>query len=164
VIMFGNRYQHPDARRDLSEDYQWLAAWDIASGRMLWLRDPEPMMYCAAWSPDGTLLAFLTGTSSIVLRYASSLAEHAVLMGHEDVVTAAAFSPDSRTLASSSHDKTVRLWDVASGQELAALRGHSGPVAALCFSADGAALASLGEAFDGSSELILWRTARPAPR
>jgi WD40 repeat protein/tRNA A-37 threonylcarbamoyl transferase component Bud32 len=164
VIMFGNLYRGYDPRRDRMEEYQWLAAWDIASGRMLWLRDPEPIMYCAAWSPDGTLLAFSHDSSSIVLRHASSLAEHAVLMEHADDVTAAAFSPDNRTLASSSHDKTVRLWDVASGQELVALRGHSGPVAALCFSPDGSALASLGEALDGSSELILWRTARPAPR
>jgi WD40 repeat protein len=142
----------------------WLAAWDIVSGRMLWLRDPAPSVHCLAWSGDGALLAFEAENLWIVLRDATSLAERAVLTGHADTIRAATFSPDNRTLASAGHDKTVRLWDVATGQELLALRGHSGPVNALRFSPDGKTLASLGEALDGSSELILWRTAGPTPR
>jgi WD40 repeat protein len=162
--VFGNDYHIIDHQSHQSEDYDWLAAWDIASGRLLWLRDPEPNMCCLAWSGDGTLLAFGNAGLSIVLRDATSLAERAVLSGHADNIIAATFSPDNRTLASAGLDKSVRLWDVATGQELLTLRGHSGPVSALRFSPDGTTLASLGEGLDGSSELILWRTAAPGER
>jgi hypothetical protein len=42
--------------------------------------------------------------------------------------------------------------------------GHTEPANRLAFSPDGSTLASLGEALDGSSGVILWRTAGPAPR
>ena len=63
--MFGNSYYYHDDRARVIEVYEWLAAWDVPTGRMLWFRDGEPIRGVLAWSPDGTLIAFEWGKDFI---------------------------------------------------------------------------------------------------
>ena len=78
ALVFGNSYYYHDDRARVIEVYEWLAAWDVPTGRMLWFRDGEPIRGVLAWSPDGTLIAFEWGKDFIALRDAASLAERRV--------------------------------------------------------------------------------------
>lgn len=64
-----------------------------------------------AHSPDGRYLAVGGNNQMLRLLDPRTLAELAVLSGHERGLTAVAFSSDSALLASSSADGTTRVWD-----------------------------------------------------
>ena len=108
-----------------SADGQTLVTAGHNGYAKLWTRDFKFLgdlrtwgrVYCAAFSPNGKLVA--TGSEDRLVRV-WDLAERKLLAigeGHDGLVFAINFSPDGLTLASGSHDNTVRLWDVA---ELAA--------------------------------------------
>lgn len=70
-----------------------------------------------------------------------TLQRHAVLEGHQGLITALEFSSDSRTLLSSSYDGTVKAWSVAAGQQLMDLHLDKSGVSDMALSADGTRLA-----------------------
>ncbi|MGM0556043.1 MAG: caspase family protein [Myxococcota bacterium] len=95
-----------------------------------------------ASSPDGRMLASVTGDKTIKLWDLEGGREIRKMSGHSDHVLSVAFSPHGRTLVSSGADSTIKLWDVESGTEIETLSGHDGPVNSITFSPDGRTLAS----------------------
>ncbi|MFN8418025.1 MAG: WD40 repeat domain-containing protein [Anaerolineae bacterium] len=86
-----------------------------------------------AISPDGTVLATLTG-STIKLWDLGSNKLLNILSSHKDIITGLVFSPDGAMLASVSgvvqgdvlytSDNSLRLWDVRTGKQIAVLEGE----------------------------------------
>ncbi len=114
---------------------------------------------CAAFSPDGALLAYGDGTT-VRIADAGTGKVLRILPGHADTVTAVAFSPDGTLLATASRDGTARTWDTATGIPRTTLTGHDNWVNAVAFSPDGTLLATASD--DGTART--WDTATGIPR
>ena len=100
--------------------------------------------YSAAFSPDGSTLAWALSDRTIRLWDVATGENTGTLAGHRARVYSVAFSSDGKTLASGSSQwdqHTVRLWDVATEREILKI-SHSGRVASVTFSPDGTILAS----------------------
>ncbi len=105
-----------------------------------------------SFSPDGKILASVSGDATIKLWEALTLQELRTLEGHTDFTNAVTFSPNGKILASGSGDTTIKLWDVMTGQELKTLVGHTDYINSLAFSPDGKMLAS----GSGDHSVKLW--------
>ena len=149
-----------------------IRLWDVETGDLLkTLRGPigegpEGMLYDAALSPDGTLLAVggygFSGEAPIHIYHVASGEQLGVLKSSTGAIFALAFSPDGALLASGSSDNTIKLWklprnrrDFQRSQSLI-LTGHTGRVSDIAFSPDGNSLVSAS--YDGT--LRLWRLPR----
>jgi WD40 repeat protein len=92
-----------------------------------------------AFSPDGKLLASVSGETINLWEVSSGSVVRTLSGGIFGNVTSMAFSPDGRLLASGYSNETIKLWEVATGREVRTLEGHTSSVA---FSPDGQLLAS----------------------
>jgi len=102
----------------------------------------------AAYSPDGTELAFGSRDGFVTLCSSRSHRLRAILGRHPDRVLSIAYSPDGKTLAAAGGDWErgtkngfVTLWDVATGRELATLAKECDIEFAVVFSPNGKTLA-----------------------
>jgi WD40 repeat protein len=130
---------------------------------------------CAAFSPDGHLLATAAGSeeggdgephprfAEIRIWDVEKRRLLAAMQGHQDAVLCAAFTPDSQTLVTGSEDHTLVVWDVSRGMHNVVLglkehtlRGHTGRISCVSISPDGARLVSAAD--DG--EIRIWDTTR----
>ena len=98
------------------------------------LEGHSDIVYGAAFSPDGKLLATASGDSTTRLWNVGTGACARVLNGHTGIVSAVAFSPDGALVATASFDGTARLWEVATGNCLRILSGHADTVWSVAFS------------------------------
>ncbi|MEV4256526.1 serine/threonine-protein kinase [Spirillospora sp. NPDC049652] len=109
-------------------------------------------LYCAAFAPDGRMVA-TCGADQFVRLYDGVTGARIADLGTPSA-TGLAFSPDGRTLAVGEYGGTngnvVRVWDVRTHVELARLPGHKS-ITSVAFSGDGKRLASGGD--DGGSSL-----------
>ncbi len=120
------------------------------------------MVYCLAFSPDGSILASGGEDRSLKLWNLETLRQGAgkpispyrTFTGHGGTVRSVAFSRNG-DLASGGADRTVRLWDLETGAQRATLKGHTEAVLALAFSQDGKTLASAS----WDRTVRLWRAA-----
>jgi len=81
------------------------------------LEGHSDIVYGAAFSPDGKLLATASGDGTTRLWNVGTPAFCArVLTGHTGIVSAVAFSPDGALIATASFDGTARLWEVGDRQ------------------------------------------------
>ncbi len=84
------------------------------------------------FSPDGKILASVTGSWTVLLWNVSRRTLRTVIEGRTQTITSVAFSPDGKTLASvtnasvtSSYLDAIRLWDVDGGAVKAYIKGPS---------------------------------------
>jgi WD40 repeat protein/predicted Ser/Thr protein kinase len=124
----------------------WVRLWNVANGEVL-ARPPRAGgtwidQGATAFSPDGHLLAYHYGDSTVNLWNVKAGHLLAALDGHSNRVVSLAFSPDGKWLISGSLDHTAIAWDLRTHQRAAILTGHSGPVTALAISSDGLRLVS----------------------
>ena len=88
-----------------------------------------------------------------------TVAQQAVLAGHQGLVRALAFSPDGAVIVTGAEDGAVRYWDANNGASLSA-QELGAPVTALAYSQDGEHLA-IGLARANDNLLILDDILRP---
>jgi WD40 repeat protein len=136
-----------------------VRVWDARTGATIHeLRGHSDIVWCAAWSPDGTRIASCSKDRSVRLWDAATGRELLQLRGHAGPVGCVAWSPDGSRLASGSADKTLRVWDAATGLAVVELKGHRvGPLGA-AWNRDGDRLASAAP--DGT--VRIW-DGRPGP-
>ncbi len=125
-----------------------LRRWDLAAGKeLLPPKESPPVVHCAAYSPDGKVLAAAEdgadGSCRIWLWEAKTDRLLRRLDVGFDALHALAFSPDGKLLASGGYGQTVRLWVVATGAEIRPVDGHAGPVH-VAVSPDGKVIATAG--------------------
>lgn len=110
------------------------------------------------FSPDGKLLAALTGRGTLAVWRVSALYGRRSF-GHQDQVTGLAVRPDGRWVASVGADRSLRFWDAKTArQRLAIPLEHSAQ--ALAYRPDGAVLAVGARSIwlrDGESGKVLKR-------
>jgi len=131
-----------------SED-QTVILWGVESGQQL--RTLEGGGYVLAFSPDGAILAAVSGNKVILFNMESGQ-QLRTLEGHTAQVEYVAFSPDGTTLASGSQDRTVVLWHVDTGERVGTLQGHTDLVVGVDYSPDGTMVASAS----WDKTVILW--------
>lgn len=86
--------------------------WDYVTGTELFRFDGEMGYGCAAFSPDGRLVALGSPSGSISVREFGK-GSAIDLKGHDGGILHVAFSPKSgKVLASTSFDGTLRIWNV----------------------------------------------------
>jgi len=123
----------------------------------------------AVWSPDGRLLATVTGfylgsddLPSVQLWDTKSFAPRSGV-GRRGEAFCAAFSPDGAQLATGTGKGEVKLWDLSDGQVAARPHTHPSVVWGLAWSPDGRCLASVcarGQVrvWDLARERIVWKS------
>ncbi|HEV3084074.1 MAG TPA: WD40 repeat domain-containing protein [Gemmataceae bacterium] len=100
------------------------------------------MMYQAAFSPDGRIVAGASAGGGIALWDVANGKEVQRFLGYKHVY-ALAFSPDGKMLACP--EQQIHLYDTSTGEKMRTLSGHEGGMTmSLAFSADGKLLASGG--------------------
>ncbi len=149
---------------------KWRTEKETSIPGFLWVRSLRPLpsplgisqrvvlaghgtsAWCAAFSPDGSLLA--SGMHDGTVRVWNPMTGEEInrinagFTGHSPSVTRIAFSPDGRLLAGVSGmagpgiDRAIRVWEVVTSRELLCLRGHTDVVTTLEFSPTGVTLAS----------------------
>jgi WD40 repeat protein/DNA-binding SARP family transcriptional activator len=107
--------------------------------------DAFAFVTCAAYSPDGALLAAGAGNGSVKLWQTADGQASALLYGHTNIVEAIAYSPTENLVASGSVDATVRLWDIATRSCRRTFTGHTRGIYGVSFSPNGFMLASASE-------------------
>jgi len=120
--------------------------WRISDGVCLQtLSDHPDLVWDVAFSPDGYLLATVSGgvDEGIIKLWNWSTGECvATIKGHTSWIDAVAFSPDGATLATGSLDKTIKIWSLSDYKCIRTLTGHTDMVRSVAFSPDGLTLAS----------------------
>jgi WD40 repeat protein len=110
---------------------------------------------CAAFSPDGKLLATgMTEGRSIFIWDSQSGKQQRTLSGRFRFATSLAFSPDSKRLVAGlqGSDENAICWNVETGERLFKMQGHGCMIVSTAFSPDGKQIAT-GEC-DG--DVTLW--------
>lgn len=115
------------------------------------LRLPARQCFAAAWSPEGSHIAF-TVMDDIHVADTNEWKTRSILRGHSTTATMLAWSPDGRQIASTSRDRTVCLWNVADGTLAHRFSGHRRSVEWTEFSPDGKTLLSS----DREGQLKMW--------
>lgn len=137
----------------LDGDLSGVWVYDTETAEVLHKLDgPDCIVYSAAFSPDGKLLA-IEGT----IHEAESGKIVRDMKTRANVVT---FTPDGRHLLTGGHDGSISIWEVHPPEEpVAVLTAASSAARALAFNSDGTRLA----AGDWQGHVVIWDTQKGEP-
>jgi len=91
---------------------------------------------CAAFSPDGDLLAVTSADASVKVYRTSRSADALpvfTLDGHSGPVLTGAFDPSGRLLVTAGADRSVKVWSAADGKLIRSFSHHTDTVQTLAF-------------------------------
>jgi mono/diheme cytochrome c family protein len=121
------------------------AIWNVDEGTLaVRFEGHRDILYDAALSPDGQVLATCGYDKKIEIWDAASAKALRTLEGHTGAVYAIAFSPDGRFLVSASADDTCKVWRVADGQRMDTLPQPLKAEYTCTFSPDGQTIVAAG--------------------
>jgi hypothetical protein len=127
----------PEQRR-----WEWHYLKRLCQADLFTLKNPRPVVYAVAFSPDGSQLAW-GGWGLVTVGDAATGKTIRTLQRRPGWIRFVAFSPDGKRLASASEDDhRVIVWNVATGQVAVTLKGHTAEVRQAVFSPNGARLAT----------------------
>lgn len=110
-----------------------VCVWSKVGDLLHQLRAPSSGFNEVKFTPDGTVVVAAGDDGGIHMwmlpQGEYSRIRHAVLDGHDAVVSAIAFTPDGRYMLSGSFDGTARVWDMTDGKCRVVLDEHDGPIA-----------------------------------
>ncbi len=140
----------PDGTQLASGGDDRVRVWDLATEAIV-AELPRQMPYVddnVAFSPDGSILAYMDGDDTVQLWNTATRRTVAIL---ENTNGPLAFSPTGSLLATSTNDGwDVGLWDLTTGDPAVVLEGRGGMVRYMAFSSDGKRLvATLSDARGG---------------
>jgi RNA polymerase sigma factor (sigma-70 family) len=123
---------------------------DVEGGTVIRSFPHKNVVYAAAFSPDGRLLAAggydsAGGTCFARLRDVATGRELRRCPGVRGGIRALAFSPDGATLAGGGDDGRLRLWDVATGKQQRVFPADGSRVRSVAFAPDGRTVAAAGD-------------------
>ncbi len=146
---------HPD-----SPHVHW-ALWELYSHFpcVRSIRAHKNAIYCAVWSPDGSMLCSGGDDGTINLFDAASGALIRSMHSPSARNWSVEFSPDGKRLFSTGDEVSETIWDVATGNEIARLAGRTGSAYRGAWSRDGRLIFSTGA--DGT--VRIWDAQSYAP-
>ncbi|KAF8697199.1 WD domain, G-beta repeat, partial [Rhizoctonia solani] len=126
-----------------SED-RTLKLWNTATQTTTHPYVHTSAIWCVAFSPDGTLVAFGCRGGDVYMFEAAGWKVPGTALRHSSSYAfSVAFLPDGATLASAYSDGTIALWNVATrSRSIIPLSGHIDYVRSVAFSPCGTQLAS----------------------
>jgi sugar lactone lactonase YvrE len=132
----------PNGKRLVVGDYGGMAVYQVDGGG-----GPQPFaasqdVNSVAFSPDGALVASVSGQTVKVWEAASGKVLRTLPTGTSQADVA--FSPDGKRLASAGGvaGGEIMVWDTGTWQSVYTLKGHSNWITCLTFAPDGQTLAS----------------------
>lgn len=133
-------------------DIRSIALLDLASGKEVWrIKGSRSWFGGFAFSPDGTLLAGVSGISG-PLRFWDAASGKELRPLAKYTIWAHVFAPDSRSLAETDGDHFIRIWELATRHPRCQFSSLDKRPAVLAYSPDGRILAQ------GSEDItvLLW--------
>lgn len=137
-----------------------LVIWDIENGTVLPVdfSTRSTGQGSVAWSPDGTILAYIDKSlgqdtdDAVMLWDFKANKDLQPLTGVQGRLNVLAFSPDGLKLAAGGEDLNVHIWEVATSREIISFSTHTEPITALAWSPCATMIASScggGESYQG---------------
>jgi WD40 repeat protein len=107
----------PDGNELVSAGENGIKKWGVATGLPL-ATERVNFFSCAAFSPDGKLLAVADALGNI--RFLEKVTGRKIppLATNQRNLFSLAFSPDNKLLASAAYDGSIAVWDLAAGAEI----------------------------------------------
>jgi WD40 repeat protein/energy-coupling factor transporter ATP-binding protein EcfA2 len=133
----------PDGGRLLTVANKGARLWDVKTGMLLGVVEPDAPVVDAKFSEDGEQLLTLSDGKPAVLSRTQTGESITVLGGHEEHMVSATFNHEGTRVVTAERDKIARLWDAKTGAELGSLKGHEGSVLEAVFSPDGKRVATI---------------------